>query len=116
MESKIFISRKKFLEMFNTIDNILAETNLNSISNNALTKSLCKDITTARYVRKHYPDILAVYRIIYDKYDSINTIWENAKGDITYLVEPIHKPRNRWHEFKKFMSQQKKIKSINNNN
>lgn len=34
-------------------------------------------------------------------------MWENARGDKTFLAEAMNKPRNRWHEFKKFMSKQK---------
>ena len=104
----VFISRKQFLEMFKAIDEILAEIDdLKSIPNSVLTKSLCKDNSTANYVKKYYPDIVAIHRIIYDKYNSPKTMWENARGDITWLAEPINKPRNRWHEFKKFMRKQR---------
>lgn len=104
----IFISRKQFLELFTAIDGILAEIDdLHKIPNSMLTKSLCKDNITANYVKRYYPDIAAIYRIIYDKYNSPQTIWENARGDIAYLAEPISKPRNRWREFKKFMQKQK---------
>ena len=104
----VFISRKQFLELFTAIDGILAEIdNLRKIPNSMLTKSLCKDNATAEYVKRYYPDIVAIYRIIYDKYNSPQTIWENARGDRTYLAEPMSKPRNRWHEFKKFMQKQR---------
>ena len=103
----VFISRKQFLEMFKAIDEILAEIDdLRSIPNSVLTKSLCKDNSTANYVKKYYPDIVAIHRIIYDKYNSPKTMWENARGDIAYLAEPMSKPRNRWHEFKRFMQKQ----------
>ena len=104
----VFISRKQFLELFTAIDGILAEIdNLRKIPNSMLTKSLCKDNATAEYVKRYYPDIVAIYRIIYDKYNSPQTIWENARGDRTYLAEPMSKPRNRWHEFKRFMQKQR---------
>ena len=104
----VFISRKQFLEMFKAIDGILAEIDdLKSIPNSVLTKSLCKDNSTANYVKKYYPDIVAIHRIIYDKYNSPQTMWENAIGDRTYLAEPMSKPRNRWHEFKRFMQKQR---------
>lgn len=104
----VFISRKQFLELFTVIDGILAEIDdLHKIPNSMLTKSLCKDNITANYVKRYYPDIAAIYRIIYDKYNSSQTIWENARGDRTYLTEPMNKPRNRWREFKKFMQKQR---------
>lgn len=104
----IFISRKQFLKLFETIDEILAETNnLRKVPNSILTKSLCKNNSTVEYVKKYYPNIIAVHRIIYDKYNSPFTIWENARGDIAYLAEPMSKPRNRWLEFRKFMQKQK---------
>lgn len=104
----VFISRKQFLELFTAIDGILAEIDdLRKIPNSMLTKSLCKDNATAKYVKRHYPDIVAIHRIIYDKYNSPQTMWENARGDRTYLAEPMSKPRNRWHEFKRFMQKQR---------
>lgn len=104
----VFISRKQFLELFTAIDEILAEIDdLRKIPNSMLTKSLCKDNATAEYVKRYYPDIVAIYRIIYDKYNSPQTMWENSRGDRTYLAEPMSKPRNRWHEFKRFMQKQR---------
>ena len=104
----VFISRKQFLELFTAIDEILAEIDdLRKIPNSMLTKSLCKDNATAEYVKRYYPDIVAIHRIIYDKYNSPQTMWENARGDRTYLAEPMSKPRNRWHEFKRFMQKQR---------
>lgn len=104
----VFISRKQFLELFTAIDGILAEIDdLRKIPNSMLTKSLCKDNATAEYVKRYYPDIVAIHRIIYDKYNSPQTMWENARGDKTYLAEPMSKPRNRWHEFKRFMQKQR---------
>lgn len=103
----IFISRKQFLELFTSIDEILAEIeDLHKVPNSVLTKSLCKDNETAKYVKRYYPDIVAIHRIIYDKYNSPQTMWENARGDVAYLAEPMSKPRNRWHEFKRFMQKQ----------
>ena len=71
----IFISRKQFLELFTSIDEILAEIeNLHKVPNSVLTKSLCKNNSTAKYVKECYPDIIAVHRIIFDKYDSLHTM------------------------------------------
>lgn len=104
----IFISRKQFFELFTAIDEILAKIDdLRKIPNSIFTKSLCKDNATAEYVKRYYPNIIAIHRIIYDKYNSPQTMWENARGDRTYLAEPMSKPRNRWHEFKRFMQKQK---------
>lgn len=104
----IFISRKQFFELFTAIDEILVKIDdLRKIPNSILTKSLCKNNATAEYVKRYYPNIIAIHRIIYDKYNSPQTMWENAIGDRTYLAEPMSKPRNRWHEFKRFMQKQR---------
>ena len=102
----IFVSRKQFLKLFTAIDGILAEIdNLRNMPNSILTKSLCKNNSTAKYVKEYYPDIIAVYRIIFDKYDSLHTMWENARGERAYLKESIYRHNKRWKEFKKFMKQ-----------
>ena len=60
----IFVSRKQFLRLFTAIDGILAEIdNLRNISNSILTKSLCKNNSTAKYVKECYPDIIAVIEL-----------------------------------------------------
>lgn len=100
----VFISRKQFLEMFKAIDEILTEINdLHKLPNSTLTKPLCKNNVTAKYVKRYYPNIIAIYRIIFDKYDSPHTMWENARGERAYLTESIYNYNKRWKEFEKFM-------------
>lgn len=97
------ISKELFQKMFSDINAILATQQLSTVSNNRLCKSLCANRSTAKYVRKWYPNPIAVYRIIFDHFSGKDIFWENQYNEVFRVTGTINRTKNRWKEFKRNM-------------